>query len=142
MNLVRALLARLPEGLREFLLYGLASALALALDWGLLFALTTLGMNYLAAAAIGFTSGIAITYALSVKVVFRYRRLADRRRELAAFLAVGVAGLALTQALLAIWVEWIGLAPVLAKAPTAVMVFLFNFGVRRALLFRAPRQAA
>jgi len=142
MTAVGALLGRLPRPLREFLLYGLASALALALDWGLLLALTAGGMNYLAAAAIGFCAGIGVTYTLSISVVFSHRRLSDRRRELAGFLAVGVAGLLLTQVLLAAWVEGLGLAPGLAKAPTAILVFAFNFLVRRALLFSAPRPAS
>jgi len=139
MSRVRALLDRLPTGLREFLLYGFSSALALGLDWGLLVGLTAAGLNYLVAAAIGFCSGMVVTYALSVAVVFRHRRLADRWQELAAFVGVGLAGLLLTQGLLALWVEGLGLAPGLAKIPTAGLVFLFNFIVRRALLFRAPK---
>lgn len=128
----------LPEGLRELALYGLASALALGLDWGLLLVLTTLGVNYLVASGIGFTSGIAITYLLSISVVFRHRPVADRRRELLGFIGVGLAGLILTQGLMALWVEGLRMTPGLAKIPTAGIVFLFNFTVRRALLFKAP----
>ncbi len=132
----------LPEGLRELVLYGLASALALGVDWGLLLLLTKLGVNYLAASAVGFTSGIGVTYALSVSVVFRHRPVADRRREFIGFLGVGLAGLVLTQGLMALWVEMLRMTPGLAKIPTAGIVFVFNFAVRRALLFRAPRTTA
>jgi putative flippase GtrA len=130
---------RLPEGLRELVLYGLASALALGVDWGLLLVLTKLGVNYLVASGTGFTSGIAVTYLLSISVVFRHRPVADRKREFVGFLAVGLAGLILTQGLMALWVERLHMTPGLAKIPTAGIVFLFNFTVRRALLFRAPR---
>ncbi|WP_297506270.1 GtrA family protein [uncultured Caulobacter sp.] len=133
---------RLPEGLRELVLYGLASGLALGVDWGLLLLLTRLGVNYLVASGTGFASGIAVTYVLSVSVVFRHRRVADRRREFVGFLGVGLAGLLLTQGLMAFWVEALRLTPGLAKIPTAGIVFVFNFAVRRALLFRAPRAAA
>jgi len=130
---------RLPEGLRELMLYGFASALALSLDWGLLLALTALGVNYLVASATGFVSGIAITYLLSVSVVFRHRPVADRRREFVGFIGVGLAGLVLTQGLMALWVGGLHLHPGLAKIPTAGIVFVFNFTVRRALLFKAPK---
>ena len=130
---------RLPEGLRELALYGLASALALGLDWCVLLALTALSVNYLVASGVGFTSGIAVTYRLSICVVFRHRPVADRRRELLGFIGVGLAGLILTQGLMALWVEVLRMTPGLAKIPTAGIVFLFNFTVRRALLFRAPR---
>ena len=53
--------------------------------------------------------------------------------------ARGLAGLALTQGLMALWVEVLHMTPGLAKIPTAGIVFIFNFAVRRALLFRAPR---
>ena len=133
---------RLPEGLRELFLYGLASALALGLDWGLLLLLTKLGVNYLVASATGFVSGMAITYALSVSVVFRHRVVADRRREFVGFIGVGLAGLVLTQGLMALWVEALRTPPGLAKIPTAGLVFIFNFAVRKALLFRAANAAA
>jgi putative flippase GtrA len=138
MGLVPQLWRRLPEGLRELVLYGLASALALGLDWGMLLGLTSLGVNYLVASATGFTSGIAITYLLSISVVFRHRPVADRKRELIGFIGVGFAGLVLTQGLMALWVEALHMTPGLAKIPTAGIVFLFNFTVRRALLFKAP----
>ncbi|KQV58409.1 GtrA family protein [Caulobacter sp. Root343] len=139
MGLGLQLRRRLPEGLRELALYGLASALALGVDWGLLLLLTKLGVNYLVASGAGFTSGIGVTYVLSVSMVFRHRPVADRRREFVGFLGVGLAGLILTQGLMALWVEALHWTPGLAKIPTAGVVFLFNFTVRRALLFRAPR---
>lgn len=139
MGAIGQLWRRLPEGLRELVLYGLASALALGVDWGLLLILTKLGVNYLVASGTGFTSGIGVTYVLSVSMVFRHRPVADRRREFVGFLGVGLAGLILTQGLMALWVEALHWTPGLAKIPTAGIVFLFNFTVRRALLFRAPR---
>jgi putative flippase GtrA len=138
MTMVLDLWRRLPVGLRELGLYGLASAVALVVDWGLLIVLTDIGIGYLAASAVGFSAGIAITYLLSISMVFRHRAVIDRRREFIGFLGVGVAGLVLTQLLMTLWVERLGLTPGLAKIPTAGLVFVFNFTVRRALLFSAP----
>jgi putative flippase GtrA len=138
MSLVLDLWRRLPVGLRELGLYALASAAALAVDWGLLIVLTDIGVGYLAASAVGFSAGIGITYLLSISMVFRHRAVVDRRREFIGFFGVGLAGLVLTQLLMALWVERLGLTPGLAKIPTAGLVFVFNFTVRRALLFSAP----
>jgi putative flippase GtrA len=138
MSLPVQLWRRLPVGLRELVLYGIASAAALSVDWGLLLVLTGAGVNYLLAAATSFLAGMVVTYTASVRVVFKHRAVADKRREFAGFLGVGLLGLALTQLLMALWVERVGLSPAIAKAPTAVLVFIFNFTVRRALLFRAP----
>jgi putative flippase GtrA len=141
-RLWRRLPVRLTGGLRELALYGFASALALGLDWGLLLLLTRFGAHYLVASATGFLSGMAVTYVLSVSVVFRHRVVADRRREFAGFLAVGLAGLLLTQGLMALWVGGLRMAPGLAKIPTAGIVFVFNFAARKALLFRAANVPA
>jgi hypothetical protein len=52
------------------------------------------------------------------------------------FLATGVAGLLLTEALMRLFVGECGLSVPLAKLGTAGFVFLFNFVSRRDLLFR------
>jgi putative flippase GtrA len=129
----------LPEGFRELILYGLVSAAALTVDWGLLVMLTWTGLDYLVASGLGFSVGIGVAYVLSIRLVFAHRPIADRWREFTGFLGVGLAGLLLTQGLMSVCVEAVGMSPAAAKAPTACLVFLFNFGVRRALLFRAPR---
>jgi putative flippase GtrA len=142
MTALLQLYRRIPVGLRELGLYGLASAAALAVDWGLLLALTRLGVDYRIATAVGFSAGIGVTYLLSISMVFRHRAVVDRRREFVGFLGVGLAGLVLTQLLMALWVERLNMAPGLAKIPTAGLVFIFNFTLRRALLFRAPPLSA
>jgi putative flippase GtrA len=120
----------------EIIRYGLCSALALAADMGLLLLLHhVFGMHYLAAAAIGFTCGLFIAYALSVRYAFKERRVEDARAEFMLFAAVGVLGLLLTQALLHMFVDGLGLAVAVAKIATAGFVFAFNFGARKVLLF-------
>jgi putative flippase GtrA len=131
--------------LEQLVRYGLVSAVALAVDWGLMVALTEkLHVHYLASAAAGFAAGAAVAYTLSVLFVFRERRVADARAEFALFLLIGVVGLAANQALLHVAVEWAGLHYALAKAPVALAVFLLNFGLRKSLLFTAaaPRLTA
>jgi putative flippase GtrA len=115
--------------------YGLVSAAALALDWGLLLAFVRAGVNYQIAAATSFTCGMFLAYAGSVLLIFRGRRQRNLATEAIGFFAIGFAGLALNQALLFVFVHSAGLHVGIAKAPTAVLVFTFNFFARRTLLF-------
>jgi putative flippase GtrA len=119
--------------------YGLASAAALALDYGLLLFLhTTLGLDYLVAAAIGFLSGLLLVYALSIRYVFGDRRRIQARGEFLGFFVIGLIGLALNEFLMHVFVAQLGLSVALAKIPTAGFVFASNFTARRALLFSRP----
>ena len=93
------------------------------------------GLHYLAAAALGFTTGLAVAYGLSVRYAFRMRRVTSRAREFSAFAAIGLLGLVLTQVLLHLLVERLHLPVAVAKAPTAGIVFVFNYAVRRISLF-------
>ena len=118
--------------------YFLVSLAALGVDYGLLVFLTGVGrLHYLVSAAIGFSAGLAVNYALSVTLVFRERRLKSRRLEFAGFFAIGAIGLILNEALMKLFVETFGLAYVLAKIPATGVGFVFNFGARKVLLFTA-----
>ena len=70
---------------REFARYFACSALALAVDAGLFGLGLRLGLPYPVAAAIGFVAGLAVAYTLSVRVVFRERRLKYARAEFVVF---------------------------------------------------------
>ncbi|MGJ0508283.1 MAG: GtrA family protein [Methylocystis sp.] len=122
--------------------YGLASGLALALDVAALMICHRLfGLGHLLSAAIGFLSGLALIYGLSVRYVFSGRRSLSGGAEAGGFLLTGLAGLLLTEALMYLFVDRIGLDAPLAKIPTSGLVFLFNFTARRALLFSGGRAA-
>jgi putative flippase GtrA len=120
------------EGLR----YVAASALALAVDFGIYVGLIRLaGVHYLVAAPLGFSCGLATIYALSVRWVFRYRRVADRRAEFAVFAVIGLAGMALNQAVIYLAVKALPGSYEIAKLISAGVVFCFNFALRKLLLF-------
>ncbi len=122
----------MQEGVR----YVAASAAALALDFGTYSGLIRLaGVHYLVAGAIGFSLGLGLVYVLSTRWVFAFRRVDDRRAEFAVFAGLGVAGLALNQAILYAAVEWLRLGYEMAKAVAAILGFGFNFGTRKLLLF-------
>ncbi|WP_457419998.1 GtrA family protein [Roseateles sp. P5_E7] len=125
--------------LREFLLYFAASAAALALDTAVFSLSLRLGVHLAVAACLGFSLGLMLVYTISTRLVFSQHRLADRRNEFALFALIGAAGLLLTEALLWLLVAQLGVAPLAAKLTSACGVFLFNFALRKALLFTDRR---
>jgi putative flippase GtrA len=124
-----------PNFVSDLWRYGICSLLALGLDWGLLMALVHAGFNYLVAATISFTTGMVFAYFGSVVFVYRGRRAYPFLTEAIGFFLIGTAGLIVNVFLLFAFVKLCGLSVGLAKAPTALFVFLFNFLVRRTLLF-------
>ncbi len=130
------------SALVEFLRYAVASLVALALDFSLLLGLTELaGWHYLVSAAVGFTAGSIFLYVLSTGFIFRSRRLQNRQAEFMVFAGIGVIGLVINQSLMFGLVSFGGLAYPLAKIATVMFTFLFNFGMRKTLLFKSPISA-
>lgn len=125
------------EVLFEFVRYFGASFAALAVDLATFsIAIRAVGLSWPVAAALGFVLGMMIAYILSVRYVFSKRTLGQRPwLEFINFLVIGLFGLAVTQAVLWITIDGIGLSPELSKLLAAGITFTFNFVVRKVLLF-------
>ena len=124
--------------LREITGYGVASAVALSVDMGLLWAFVHVGIDYIAASVASFTAGAVVAYWLSITLAFRRHRMRDRRVELLGFVAIGVMGLIINTSVIYTAVQFLSLHYMLAKGAAAGFTFAFNFIVRRQLLFVAP----
>ncbi len=120
--------------------YLLVSLVALGADTAVNFAL-----KYVArapwqwAVAAGFVVGVVINYALSVRFVFHEHRLGERTWEFAGFLAIGLAGLLVKEAVTGLGFRLASLDYKLATLLAVGAAFVFNFGARRALLFSRAR---
>lgn len=125
---------------REAFLYCLASGCALIADFSILWLLVEVGgFHYLAAATIAFLVGTAIVYMASIGVIFEHRRVTDRRAEFGAFAAIGVLGLAVNLLVLKVAVDGFHAHYLVGKLASVFFTFSLNFGLRRTLLFSAPR---
>jgi putative flippase GtrA len=121
---------------REAFRYFLVSGFAFLLDIGVLWILVQyFSWWYLAAATVSFLSGIVLGYVLSIRMVFSYRRLKDQRIEFLSFAAIGGVGLAINAAVMFVAVKYFGIYYLLAKFVAAGFTFMFNFFVRRQMLF-------
>ena len=127
--------SRVPLLPRELARYFVASLAALALDVAILW-LAANWLHYLLAASLGFMAGAGLIYLLSTRWVFRRRKLADKAPvEFSAFVAIGLAGLAINDLVIYLAVERFALALLAAKALAAGASFLFNYTARKLTLF-------
>jgi putative flippase GtrA len=124
------------EGLHEFIRYFIASGVALLTDVGALYGLTSfLGVPYLMSGAIAFCIGVVIIYALSTTWVFDHRLLRDAKTEFVIFALIGIVGLGLNEVVLWILTGLFGLYYLFSKIASVILVFVWNFGARKRLLF-------
>lgn len=125
----------------QFIRYGMVAVVALAFDFGT-YALLVRGADIhpVLAATVGFTLGLFINYLLSIVWVFS-KRTRSKRVEILAFFVIGLVGLGLTD--LIIWILAIELHwdELVAKLAATALVFFWNFGARKALLFKAGQDA-
>jgi dolichol-phosphate mannosyltransferase len=126
----------------EFVRYIGVGGVAFIADFALLAVLVWAGLHYLFAALLAFLLGTWVNYRLSVRWVFVYRAIETRTTEFGLFLLVGVMTIALSLALMALFVERLEMHVLLAKCVATAFTLIFNFAGRRALLFtrwgRAP----
>ena len=128
------------QGTREFVRYFLASGVALAVDVGALALFTDVfGVHYLASGALAFTLGLIVIYILSIFWVFEHRTLRSLRVEFALFALIGVIGLLINESMLALLTGYFALHYLFSKAVSVIVVFSWNFGARKYVLFRATR---
>mgnify|MGYP001325270355 FL=1 len=122
----------------ELFRYLAVSAAALAVDFSLLFLLSQgLGAHYLIANPIAFALGALVAYLGSIHWAFRHRKVSHKGLELALFIAIGVGGLAVNEAVLWFGIEVAALSLLFAKAAAAATSFGFNFIMRKIVLFSA-----
>jgi putative flippase GtrA len=116
--------------------YTAASGCALVLDVSMLWVLVHFfSWWYLAAASASYTAGLIVGYMLSIKLVFKHRRLKDSRLEFVSFAAIGLIGLAINAAVIAFCVAYLSVNYLVAKCVAAGFTFAWGFLVRRQLLF-------
>ncbi len=121
---------------KEILLYIAVSAIAWLVDVAVLyFAAILMGMPAYLAAALGYAVGLLVHYALSVRYVFTYRRMAGRRHaEMLLYALTGVLGIALSAGIVHIG-TLLGLTLIVSKLIATGVTFIAVFIIRKRVLF-------
>ena len=123
--------------IEEFLKYFLIGSIAFGVDFTVLYISTEwIGLHYLISAAFGFSIGLVVNYLFSVNWVFKYRRMKNITVEFSIFSLVGFIGLIWNEFFMWFFTHIFLGKYLLAKIPTTILVFLWNFSARKFLLFR------
>jgi len=117
--------------------YAVVALVAFFVDFTSLYLLTAhAGLYYLFSAAIAFILGLATNFLLSVRWVFVTRTVENKSLEFFIFGTIGLVGLGLTELLMWLLTEHVGLYYLVSKMISTIIVFFWNFLVRKFLLFR------
>jgi putative flippase GtrA len=112
------------------------SVLALGIDFALYVACLYIGMPALLAALIGYLAGGVVQYVLCSWWVFS-TSLKNDALGFVAFSVLSLVGLAITEIVILIVHDWLGIHPYAAKIAAVGLAFAWNFLSRKYLLFRA-----
>ncbi|MFC5300310.1 GtrA family protein [Azospira restricta] len=128
--------------LAQFLSYVAVGGTAFVVDFGVLYFLTEhLGVHYLGSATAGFLTGLVVNYLLCIVLIFDFRAIDKAAHEFGLFAVIGIAGLLLNNSLLWLLTELAGFHYLASKLVAAALVLIFNFTLRRQLLFSDNRLA-
>jgi putative flippase GtrA len=123
----------------QFMRYAGVGGAAFVVDFACLWALTDyIGLHYLIAATLAFSVGLVVNYLCCLVWVFDFRSMSNRLHEFVVFGSVGIAGLLLNNLLLYGLTEYGGFHYLISKLCAAAAILVFNFSVRRWLLFSPP----
>lgn len=121
--------------------YFIASLVALGCDMGVLHLLTnSLQVPYLIANAASFTLGLIVVYLISIYWVFPRTANKNRAREFVIFSLIGIAGLGINEAMIWLCHGILFLDLMISKGLAAVIGFLWNFILRKTILFSKGMQ--
>jgi putative flippase GtrA len=128
----------------EFFKYFVSGVIAFICDFGLLVLLTEVfGVHYLLSNVAGYAVGLIVSYTLNIKYVFRYRRYHHAQaHEFVYFTLIVFVGLAISEGVLWAATENMDLAYTWSKVIATFFVFLFNFVVKKWLLFSPAPQTS
>lgn len=125
----RLLVRQTQHPIVQLFRYGFVGGIAFLFDFFGLLLLVHFGVHYLVAAAISFIAGLIVNYLLSIVWVFESS--SRWATEALLFALIGVAGLGLNEVILWLGHDVMGLAVAWSKIISTVIVFFWNFILRR-----------
>jgi len=105
-------------------------------DAGLMWILALAGMHYMVCIVIGFVLGVTVNYFLSVAIVFTGNARVGRMGEISFYVLLAIVGLGLTELIVWLLHGVLLLYLIAAKAIATMIVFMWNFGARKMLLYK------
>jgi putative flippase GtrA len=116
--------------------YGILSGLAMALDWAIFLSLVGAVARPATAGVLGYVTGLALHYVLSVRFVFDAAATQKGSARLCTEFALsGLAGIAVTGSSIAIATQLLGLSAVPGKLCAMSASFAAVYSLRRGVVF-------
>lgn len=106
--------------------------------FGLIILTEWTSLTYFMSSAISYTVSVVINYWLSMRFVFEGRDDRSKFTELVIFAVLSIIGLMLTQLMMWIAVEFLGLFYALAKILASMIVTTYNFISKKIFLEEVP----
>lgn len=136
MNYFKRIFSNKPDNnIIQFLRYGIASAVAFLFDFLLLAILVESGMAVLISNIISFMIGLSITYVFSITWVFTGSKRKSKYIEFLLFTVVGILAMGVNELILFVFYVKVGFHHLIAKIIAAGVTVLFNYILRKTLLF-------
>ncbi len=119
------------ERFYEIFRFCIVGGLSFLLDFSLLYVFTEYaGINYLYSSALSFTISLLFNYWLCVTFVFTFSGK-QTTKQVILFMGSSIAGLALNQLCMWIFVEQMGIYYMIAKVLATIIVTFWNYVVKR-----------
>lgn len=116
--------------------YTIVGGFAFVVDFLILFILTEyLKIYYLNAAAISFLIGLLVNYYISINWIFTQRNFNSQLMEFMIYGFIGLIGLGINELFIWLLTEKMALYYLLSKVISTIFVFLWNFFIRKFILF-------
>ncbi|MBN1983906.1 MAG: GtrA family protein [Chitinivibrionales bacterium] len=122
---------------KQFIRYGFVGAAAAFVDLNVLYLFTTVfHFHYLLSNIVAFCCGLTTNYILSIFWVFTSHTFKSKTVEFLIFTAIGIVGLGINELVLWACTELCGMYFMISKVFGILVVFLWNFFVRKFVLFK------
>lgn len=114
----------------------IVSTIAFIIDFCFLMLLKEkVDLYYLLAATISYSIGLVVNYLLSNSWVFTNRKLASRTVEFTIFTIISIIGLIINVMIMVLFVQGCNIDYRIAKVVATVVVFFWNFTIRKKILY-------
>lgn len=121
--------------IKQVFKFGIVGVIATIIDWSIFYVCTNiLNIHYAISNVIGFTVSVIFNYYASVKWVFDVNKEKSAKRNFVLFISLSIVGLLLTELLLYIGIELIGMKKFTTKVLASIIVMVFNFVTRKKFL--------
>ena len=90
--------------------------------------------------AIAFIANVAVSYLTSIKWTFSQRNASSQGKEISVFFLIAAGGFAWTEFLMWLFAIQCGMNPILAKVIIILLVYFWNFFMKKHFLFRNEKK--